>query len=67
MDRVGKGEGGESRGGSTDVCTLPCVGWWVGGRLLCGPRELSLVLCDNLEGWDGVGGRFRREGTCVYL
>ena len=26
-------------------------------------------LCDNLEGWDGwkVGGRFRREGTYVYL
>ena len=20
------------------------------------PRELKLVLCDNLEGWDGVGG-----------
>ena len=19
-------------------------------------KELSLVLCDNLEGWDGVGG-----------
>ena len=27
------------------------------------------VLCDNLEGWDGVGvgGKFKREGTCVYL
>ena len=27
------------------------------------------VLCDNLEGWDGVGvgGRLRREGTHVYL
>ena len=26
-------------------------------------------LCDNLEGWDGeeVGGRFKREGTYVYL
>ena len=26
-------------------------------------------LCDNLEGWDGeeVGGRFKREGTHVYL
>ena len=29
----------------------------------------DLVLCDNLEGWDGVGGegRFEREGTYVYL
>ena len=28
-----------------------------------------MVLCDYLEGWDGVGvgGRFKREGTCVYL
>lgn len=27
----------------------------------------SLVLCDNLEGLDGVGGRFMWEGTYVYL
>ena len=27
------------------------------------------MLCDDLEGRDGVGGggRFKREGTCVYL
>ena len=28
------------------------------------------MLYDNLEGWDGVGGlegRFKREGTYVYL
>ena len=32
-------------------------------------RELNLVLCDNLEGWDRweMGGRFKREGTYVYL
>ena len=31
-------------------------------------RELKPVLCDNLEGWEGErGGRFRREGTFVYL
>ena len=23
-------------------------------------------VCDSLEGWDGVGRRFRREGTCVH-
>ena len=23
-------------------------------------------LCDNLEGWDGVGGSFKMEGTYVY-
>ena len=27
----------------------------------------KLVLCDKLEGWDGVGGACKREGTCVYL
>ena len=32
-------------------------------------RELKQGLCENLEGRDGreVGGRFRREGTWVYL
>ena len=32
-------------------------------------RELSLVLCDILEGCDGgwVGGRFKREGIYVYI
>ena len=24
-------------------------------------------LCDNLVGWDGVGSRFTKEGTYVYL
>ena len=24
------------------------------------------MLCNNLEGWD-VGGRFKKEGTYVYL
>ena len=29
----------------------------------------NLVLCDNIEGGMGceVGGRFRREGTYIYL
>ena len=34
-------------------------------------RELSLVLCDNLEEWDGggvgEGRRFKRKGTYVYV
>ena len=25
------------------------------------------MLCDNLEGYDGVGGRFKREGTYIYM
>ena len=32
-------------------------------------RKLSLVLCDDLEGWDGGGvqGRFKREGIYEYI
>ena len=30
-------------------------------------RELKQGLCINLEGWDGAGGRFKREGIYVYL
>ena len=33
----------------------------------CITHGLNTVLCDNLEGWDGVGERFKREGTYVYL
>ena len=33
------------------------------------PRKLNQGLCTNLEGGMGreMGGRFRREGICVYL
>jgi len=32
-------------------------------RLAVCPRELTPVLCDNTEGWDGVGdGREVQEG-----
>ena len=32
-------------------------------------RELNLVLCDSLEGWNGlrVGGKLKREGAYVHL
>ena len=31
-------------------------------------RELSQVLCDNLEGWDGLGsGREAQEGVCIPM
>ena len=31
-------------------------------------RELSSVVCDDPEGWDGVvGGRSKREGIYVYI
>ena len=31
-------------------------------------RELHLVLCDNLEGWDGQGGgKEVQEGGDIYI
>ena len=39
--------------------------WW---EAAVQHRELSSVLCDDVEGWDeGVGGRFKREGMDVYI
>ena len=31
--------------------------------------ELSSVLCDDLDGWDGMGGggRSKREGIYLYI
>ena len=31
------------------------------------PRELSSVLCDDPEGWDGGEGREFQEGGNVYI
>ena len=41
---------------STDICKLDSQ--WEFAVWL---RELKPGLCDNLEGWDEVGGRFKRE------
>ena len=30
-------------------------------------RKLKQGLCTNLEGWDGEGGKFKREGIYAYL
>ena len=30
--------------------------------------KANQMLCDNLEGWDEVGGgKFQKDDTCVYL
>ena len=38
-------------------------------QLLYDSGSSDSVLCINLQGWNGVGveGKFKREGTCVYL
>lgn len=44
------------------MCKLD--GWW-GPAMKHG--KLSLILCDELDGWDdGIGRRLREEGTYVY-
>ena len=30
-------------------------------------KKTNITTPDNLEGWDEVGGRIKREGTYVYL
>ena len=52
-----------------ETYTLPYVKYIASGNLLYDARSSDQALCDNLEGWDGVGvgGKFKREGTHVYL
>ena len=62
------GDGETNRESSPETYTLWYVKKIAGKNLLSDEnQELTLGLCDNLEGWDGVGGRFKREGTYVYL
>ena len=55
--------------GKSCIPTLPFVKQVVNGKLLYRHRELNLVLCNNLERWDGGEGRgeVQEEGTYVYL
>ena len=48
---------------------LPCVKYIVSGKLLSTQhKELSLVLCCDLEGWEWgwAGGRSKRMGINIY-
>ena len=55
---------------STERSTLPYVKQIVSGNLLYDVGSSNPVLCDNLEGWDGVGsGREvqERRDTCLHV
>ena len=69
MDTMGEGEGGTNRESSVETYTLPFVKYKGGGNLLYDVGNSDPLLCDNLEGWDGLGGgaEVQREGTYVYL
>ena len=47
----------------TTICKVDS---WDSGNLPYESGSSNQVLCDSLEGWE-VGGRLKREGTCVYL
>ena len=54
---VREGESGMNRKSSTETCTSPYVKARAGGNSLCDSGSSNPALCDNLEGWDEVGGR----------
>ena len=61
------------RVGRTEGATLKHVhchmrNWIAGGNLLRDTGSSNPVLCDNLEGWDGVGGgrEFQEGGDIRY-
>ena len=66
-DMMREGERGKQWESSTETYILPYVKSIDSGNLLHSAGGSNLVFCDNLEWWDGVGGRFKREGTHVYL
>ena len=52
-----EGEGGMNRKSNVETYTLPHVRQVGSGNLLYDAGSSNQVPCDNLEGWDGVGGR----------
>ena len=55
LDPMGEGVGGTHLKSNTDTYTLPYVKQIVNGNLLYDPGSSNPVLCETLEGWDGVG------------
>lgn len=68
VDTARQGEGGMNWQSSTDIYTLPRVnrGLWEAAE---SHTELSLVFCDDPEGWDWVGRRKAqdRQDICVPI
>jgi len=68
VDSEGEGEGWMNWESSVESYTLPCVKWIANGRLLY-ITESSTLFCDNLEEWDGIGGRrelLQGRHMCTY-
>ena len=69
VSTVWAGEGGaiwESSTLSRETCITICkIGSQWAFAVWCGDPKASAQW--NRERWDGMGGRFKRKGTCVYL
>ena len=59
-------EGGVNTESSINMYTLSTVRWTAGEKLPCSTESPDfLVLCDDLEGWDGGKGRLRTDWMYV--
>ena len=70
VDTIGEGKSGMNGESSIDVYTLSCLRQTANKKLLYNNREPSLVLCDDLKGWDGGRGEERETqegGTTVQI
>ena len=56
LDSVGKEVGGMIWENSIETYTLPYVKYIASENLPYDTRSSNQVLCDNQEGWDGMGG-----------
>ena len=56
LDTVGEGDSGTNWESSIEEYTLSYTKWIDIGKFLYDAGSSNLVLCDNLEGWYGVGG-----------
>ena len=68
-DAAGEGEGGRDWQSSVEACTLPYVERRASGELLYDAGNSAWYFVTTERGGIGleVGGRFKREGTNVYL
>ena len=68
MDTVGEEEGGMNWERSTETYSLLYVKLDSQWEFAVWCKELNPVLCDSLEGWDGVGGgRGAQEGGDICI
>ena len=68
MDTISEEEGGVNWENSIETHKVQHAKWTASGNLLHDARMSNPVLCDNLEGRDGVGGgREIQEGEDVCI